>query len=159
MEQDALENEDGNHTEQEPVAEIDESKEAKKLKKLEKKKRKDETSKLPTEETGPKEVTNDLKSEKSKAKVPPHTPGNYIEHKSTSKMTTEMVAAYRSEASIVVVPEHEAKDFKPITKFEYLYPSIEQHCPHVTGYLEEKRFPLPTPIQVGFMFAFFCWDD
>lgn len=135
----------------EPMVEIEEPKieEVIDSKKKKKNKKKPSNSSVEVESTETKEPAESNKLKQNTKFNAPH--GNYIEHSATSSMTASDILSFRTDANLTVYPEEESQNYKPITKFEYLYPSISEHCPSVVAYLEAKKFPAPSPIQSQ------CW--
>ena len=136
----------GGDLDDEEVAAKKARKEAKRLRKLEKKKVdivEDETEEAVVEEA-PKKVKKD-KKEKSRessiladiVKSQPtkladggkKTANNYVEHASTTAMTSTEIAAYREEVGLQVIPEEDALKYNPMTSFEFLTPSLQNFCP------------------------------
>lgn len=76
--------------------------------------------------------------------------GNYIPHTDVENMSTSSAESYRQEHNLTLTPVEMADFYKPITSFSQLVPSLQDYCPEVLQYLEMKKFPHPSPIQVEF---------
>jgi hypothetical protein len=74
--------------------------------------------------------------------------GNYIPHPDVENMSTSTAESYRQEHGLTMLPTEFADFYKPITSFAQLTPSLQDYCPEVLQYLEAKKFPNPSPIQV-----------
>jgi hypothetical protein len=76
--------------------------------------------------------------------------GNYIIHPDVENMSSSAAESYRESLGLTMTPPESANLYKPITAFNQLAPSLEAYCPEVLSYLEMKKFPQPSPIQVIF---------
>ncbi len=158
---------------EEPVQEETVTEEVVEKKKKDKKRKHEDVSEEPeavapvveeAEEQDKKKSKKDKKQKKEKEQdtdlshlKPSHhgatgsSPNLYHEHRSTSHMSNEEVQSYREEHQMSLEPSEEASNFKPMTLFNCLNPSIESHCPYVLDYITRKGFQKPSPIQSQ------CW--
>lgn len=78
---------------------------------------------------------------------------DYVVHAEAKAMSIKEIQEYRNEANMVLVPEEQGQVYFPLSKFEYIYPSLDpfSELKVVRKYLIEKNFPKPSPIQAQ------CW--
>jgi hypothetical protein len=125
---------------------VEENKEEKK-----KKKRKNIEAEV---ETPIVEARSEEKPKKKKKKQSNETSedisyGNYVVHPDVENMSSSAADSYREGLGLTMTPPEAANLYKPITAFNQLGPSLQAYCPEVLTYLEMKKFPQPSPIQVS----------
>jgi ATP-dependent RNA helicase DBP3 len=76
---------------------------------------------------------------------------NYVEHTSTTSMSSTEIATYREEVGLQVIPQEDSDKYNPMISFDYLNESLQNYCPDVKKYLKLKNFKKPSAIQAQ------CW--
>jgi hypothetical protein len=119
-----------------------------KKKKKRKNNEQEETQDNGTETNGSNSEEKPKKKKKRQAEDTNISLGNYIPHADVENMSQSAAESYRQEHNLALLPTEAADFYKPITAFAQLTPSLQDYCPEVLQYLESKKFPHPSPIQV-----------
>jgi ATP-dependent RNA helicase DBP3 len=139
----------------EAEASKDEEKAKKKKDKKDKNRGDEEAVEAPVKKSKSSSISSEIESNKKKFaafEAKEIDEGSlYVPHDNTAAMSASEVASYRENVGVSVIPDEDAEQYKPITEFEYLFPSLGNHCPEVKAYLKKKNFKNPSAIQAS------CW--